>query len=85
MRNTYTGINRGKNSCKPSGGMLASQYADLKGLTVRTLVENLGNIKRLLILNHKYQLLRLSFEFDHVTNKMSRKISELQELEITID
>jgi hypothetical protein len=53
MRKTYTGINRGKNSRKPSGGMLTSQYADLKGLTVRTLVENLGNIKRLLILNHK--------------------------------
>jgi len=53
MRKTYTGINRGKNSRKPSGGMLTSQYADLKGLTVRTLVDSLGDIKRLLILNHK--------------------------------
>ena len=53
MRKTYTGINRGKNSRKPSGGMLTSQYADLKGFTVRTLVDSLGDIKRLLILNHK--------------------------------
>jgi hypothetical protein len=50
-RKAYTGINCGKNSRKPSGGMLTSQYADLKGLTVRTIIENLDleNTKRLLI------------------------------------
>jgi hypothetical protein len=42
----HTGIKRGKNSRKPSGGMLTSQYADLKYITaVITLHSILKNIK----------------------------------------